>query len=456
MFAGAIAMLASAIVVAVALAHVANAYVPFDQTRLAPLVFVHYRLPLARPGFREIAWALAAWTGAFFAVLVALRRLAPGARPILAILLGQVVLLAIFLVSPLPLDSDQYAYVGYGAAVDANANPYRPAPLPHDASIARERVAAHWGNPQLRDPYGPLWTLADGYVLWPFRAMSLDVQARVLRLCAALAAVGSSLLIAATVKDPRRRATSVAAFALNPLVVLETANGAHNDIFMVACALGAAYLLRRDLLAAAGIVLGCAIATKFAYAPLVVPFAAYAWTRSRKVIGVVVSLVALAIPIALSSARFGVTNSLTRPLVTYKGNVLEHLPLLDRVDPHLTSYALLAAIVACALLGAVQILRGRIAAAGEPLMALLLFTWLFADKIEPWYALLLAPLVLLGPTGVAVFAGLSAASLVMLSGSFLNAFPTALTLIVAVLLAVGLRYAVAERSGASLTTTLRP
>ncbi|HTX03943.1 MAG TPA: hypothetical protein VMD07_09705 [Candidatus Acidoferrales bacterium] len=446
-----------AITVSIILAHIGSSYVPFDRSGFAPLVFIHYRLPAAKVDLRGIAPALLIWAVAFFAILSVLRRRSNDRRVLAAILASQAALLVIALASPVPLDSDQYAYVGFGAAVESHANPYHPALLPSNASSVRERVASHWGDPLVPDAYGPLFTLGDGLVLWPFRTMSLGLQAHVLRLLAALAALVSSLLIAGTVRDARWRAVSVAAFALNPLVILETANGAHNDIFMVACVLGSAYLLSRNAFARSGFLLGCAIAIKFAYAPLIVPFAAYTYLRTRKAIGVLGAIVCVAAPIVLSAAPFGLRNSIVAPLATRRVDVLDHLPLFDRLGPHVSFGLLAAAIAACALLASVQILRDRLAASSAPLIALLLLTWLFADKIEPWYAIVLTPVLLLaGYGGVATFAGVSTAALIMLSGSFLDVYPTTLALAVAVLLVLGLRYAVADRSGTSLMTTLRP
>jgi hypothetical protein len=413
------------------LARMAAHYVPFDHTALQPIVFVHYRLPGIQASSGEIALSVGLWSAALLAMLsLSLRR--AEVRTGTAVLVAmQALLLAIFALGPLPLDSDQFAYAGYGAAVLHGANPYKPAPLPANASLAQRRVAAHWHDPLVPDRYGPVWTLLNAGILAPVQRASLEAQTLTLRCWAAIAATICSLLIAQLLRGKRLQNVAVAAFALSPLVVLESANGAHNDVFMVLFALAALVALQREWFFTAAVLLGLAIGSKFAYGPLALPFLAYVYARTRRPGAVLIAMLNIAAPIVLCAMFFGLRASLIAPVLsaTHAGSVPSQLPFLQPLGKRTVDTLLFAAIVAGAAFAARQILRRRQASAS--LIVTIALTWLAADKLEPWYGFLATPLLLAGDPGIAVFFGITSGSLVILYGSLLGTLPSVTALEVA-------------------------
>jgi hypothetical protein len=423
-------------------------YVPFERSALPPLHFVHYRLPYAHVDLYWVWLAATLWAGALLLTLVLLRR-ARQLRNLRVIIALQALLLLTFVFAPMPLDSDQYAYVGYGSAVLHGESPYAPKTLPRSATVNQLRVAVIWGNPIFRDRYGPLWTLANAAFLAPLRGTSVEFQVIWLRFLAALAAIGCTLLIWTGITDSHMRAVAAAAFALNPLPVIEIGGGAHNDVLMVLCCLGAVYALQRRHPATAALLLGASIAIKFAYVPLVLPLLAYVYVHWRRISLLFLTLVLAAAPTLICALAFGLRTSLLAEVAFAQshGNVIAHLPLLDRL-PHDAVYLAVVTLLATAVLVATWRVLKRQAAYAELATALVL-TWLFADKIESWYALLLTPLVLVpGDTGIALFFGITCASLAMLSGSFLNFYPAAATIALAILLWM-LCYAAFTKAGRS-------
>lgn len=209
------------------------------------------------------AWFRAALVGAWVAYAVAvcsavrLRGRVPAWTPYLV-----VVSIGVFaLVTPPSLSNDVYAYVGYGRMVsEYGLNPYTTA-LTQTARLGDQAaLAAPHAVPTI---YGPLWTALAG-LLTAFPG-GLGVHVVYFKVMAAVAAIALALLageVAASF-DPGTRYLAVAAIGLNPLVLLEGAGNAHNDVVMMALLLGCVVLFRRGRFALAYFVLGLAAAVKF-------------------------------------------------------------------------------------------------------------------------------------------------------------------------------------------------
>jgi alpha-1,6-mannosyltransferase len=411
------------------LTSMASHFVPFERTRLRPIAFVHYRLPFIIKDWHEVLLVVSVWSALLLGVLTYLARSRSTDVAPAVFIVTQVILLALLVTAPLPIDSDQFAYVGYGAAVMNRENPYRPAELPANAPRVQRRIAAHWGNPIQPDRYGPIWTLLNAALLWPVRDRPVEQQTFVLRCAAAAAAIVSSLLIAASVENRRRRRIALAAFTLSPLVIIEAGSGAHNDMYMIVCAAAAVYALRRDRLLIGALFLGLAIGIKFAYAPLAVPLLAYVYRCTRSMTATLGAALGVVAPVLLSGSFFGVRASLVWPVIgaTSGGSVLASLPHLDRMNHEATDALLAAAIAVATLLASWRILRGL--APYAMLTAVLVMTWCYANKIEAWYGILLTPMLVTPMDACpALFYGVTTGSLLMLSGAFLNVYPAGLTL----------------------------
>ena len=195
----------------------------------------------------EALWSL----GVFGLVLVLLT--IPGqhaSRVAAALVLAQAVLLCVFLSVRIPLNGDQYAYVGFADLVLQGYNPYDP-PLKRSARISNQlrEISTVWGIVNegatdatrrviVRDRYGPAWTIGMAAVLYPFRNAGVEVQAHVVRAVAALAALGCSVLLWVSFRGLSWRGGALAAFALNPMIISQTAIGGHNDIIALLFGLG--------------------------------------------------------------------------------------------------------------------------------------------------------------------------------------------------------------------------
>jgi len=118
-------------------------------------------------------------------------------------------------------------------------NPLATAPqnLPVDPWVG---LAAEWGDAP--SPYGLVW---EGISLLAFRLAGGDFLSHLLALkaVAALAHLGSAGLVALTLRHlkPDWALVGAAAFAWNPLALLESAGNGHNDILMAFFLLLAAY-----------------------------------------------------------------------------------------------------------------------------------------------------------------------------------------------------------------------
>ncbi|MBA2284021.1 MAG: hypothetical protein H0W02_00910 [Ktedonobacteraceae bacterium] len=139
----------------------------------------------------------------------------------------------IFILMPAMLSHDIFVYAGYGRLLAAHhANPYFTpfSAYPHDPLYRVD----DW--PGALAAYGPLWLgicgLASlvlganplGYIL-AFRIFGLA--------CHLLNTLLITTILRTTGRTPRTVALGTTLYALNPLVLLESTLGAHNDVFMV-------------------------------------------------------------------------------------------------------------------------------------------------------------------------------------------------------------------------------
>jgi len=215
-------------------------------------------------------WAYALmWVGfaAYLGTLSAAPRL--GGRfvwvAILALVTG-------FALAPVLLSHDVYSYLDYARlGIVHGLDPYvhPPAAAPLDPVYPQ----VEWT--EATSAYGPLFTL----LTYPLAWLPVAVAVAALKAVAAGSVLALALLVArlapARGVDPLRAAAFV---ALNPLVLVHVAGGAHNDgLAMLAAMLGVAAILAvRE--AAAGAALVSAVAIKASTA-VVAPFVLAAATR---------------------------------------------------------------------------------------------------------------------------------------------------------------------------------
>src|SRR3954454_2106079 len=143
----------------------------------------------------------------------------------------------IFLIAPPLLSSDIFNYVGY-ARLDAihGLNPYV-----HPLSAApTDPSYIYVGWPLNTTAYGPLFTLASLSLGW----MSFTTAIWLLKSVTALASLGCVALVwACATRLGRPPLPATLFFGLNPVLLAYAVGGAHNDLLMLAVALGGIYLL---------------------------------------------------------------------------------------------------------------------------------------------------------------------------------------------------------------------
>ena len=139
----------------------------------------------------------------------------------------------IYLFTPASLSDDVYGYSSYGRLLSVHhANPYviSPSAFPQDPTYP----LIHWKDAFA--PYGPLWIVLSavvGLISGPDRLEYLVA----FRLIAFAAHLLNIWLVTATLRTMGRPSHTVALgtllYALNPLVLLESSAGGHNDVFML-------------------------------------------------------------------------------------------------------------------------------------------------------------------------------------------------------------------------------
>jgi hypothetical protein len=164
---------------------------------------------------------------------------------------------AIVITLPLLVSRDVYSYIAYGNIAGLHhANPYLQTPVAFPGDAVSSLVGPKWfSTPAV---YGPLFT---GFASVVVRLVdSLYAQVEVFRWTALLASLGTVALIATTARRvwPSRAAFAVAAFGMNPVVLLQSVASGHNDL-LVALAVAGAFALvlaRHELLAVVALTLG--------------------------------------------------------------------------------------------------------------------------------------------------------------------------------------------------------
>lgn len=381
-------------------------WVPWHTLASAPLRFLHYQFvqaPLWWDRFLAVyvVWALVIVSGLLYAREIG-AALGKGFLP--AVLAVQAVGLAAMIASPLPLDSDQFAYVYYASLTERGVNPYGHYTHALVLTANEQRIAPTWGNPPVIDRYGAGWTLANAIALWPFRNMPVEAQARLLRVWASLCALGCTLLLwIALRKYPWRQAATIA-FALNPLVILASGDGGHNDIYVVLLGLGAYLLAERRRYELAACLLAASVQAKFAYAPLLLPLLAVTFTMTRSWLRTLLTAavfgataVALSFPLSIKLSLTDVAlafNATHTPLFSsLVWRVLHRVGLGHAITPHTIAPVFPAFVAACSVAIAVLALWRR----REPLLELALFIGilLLPYKVESWYGIMMTPILLI-------------------------------------------------------------
>jgi len=179
-----------------------------------------------------------------------------------AVLLATVAAVNLAMLSLYPVGAvDVFDYVAQGREISVwHDNPfYTPA-----NQNARDPVLPYTGWAHLTTLYGPAWQLM-GAGLTELAGQDLRTNLLAFKSVAVLFYVGCIAIIAAILRKhaPERALAAVCLFALNPLVIYETAGNGHNDIVMVFWMLLGFYFLSRERHSLAALALTVGVLTKF-------------------------------------------------------------------------------------------------------------------------------------------------------------------------------------------------
>src|SRR3954453_1314261 len=307
-----------------------------------------------------------------------------GAELRLRWLVGAVVVLHVaFLLAP-PLGStDVFNYIDYARLGGLHGlDPYVHGPV----AAPRDPAFAHTAWRHIGSAYGPLFTIAT----YPLAHLSVAGALWALKVVAALSSLGCAALVGLIARQLRRPpVVAVAIFGLNPLLLVWTVGGAHNDLLMLLLMLAGVWLALRAREAMGSAALVAAAAVK-ATAGVALPFLLLgARRRSRVLAG---AAAAAGLLYAMSAAAFpghplGVISVLSQQhqLVDYN-SVPKELALLfglPGVTGGVRAAATVALVVALVWI-AVRVWRGAswVAACGWAMVAIVVTaTWFLA-----WYA----------------------------------------------------------------------
>lgn len=324
-----------------------------------------------------------------------------------------------FALCPPVISADVFGYLAYGRLeVLHGLSPYTHGP----AAVPGDPLLAYVGLEGLPSPYGPLFTLGS-YALAPLGPVAGLWTLKAVHAASALACLAFVWVCA---RRLGREPLPVLVFVgLNPLWLVWAVGGAHNDLLMMAVAMGAAALLTRGG-PTSGAALGAVAVGVKPTAALFLPFIVLGARRRRAAL--VGALAALAAALALSLAFLGAE------IVDFVEVALAHAAFVSRYSVptgvaealgigglstgiHL---ALTAVGLSAVLLALLSAHRGKpwITAAGWATLAVLVTTtWLY-----PWYVVWLLPLAALSSSR-----GLRGAALVLTGLVIAVRLPLALT-----------------------------
>ena len=187
------------------------------------------------------------------------------------------VFLASFFFSPVMLSTDVFAYAFYGRLVSVYGADAYSIHAVYDHSDPFLLLYAHkfFGS-----VYGPLWTVLSAAIT-KLTGPHVGLTVFFFRLLAAGSVLSGAALILSVLrrKAPESAAQGMALFLWNPVVIMETAGGCHNDATLVALLLLGVWLHTRGLRAAAVVALTLSALLKLITGPLVL---LYAWAVLRE------------------------------------------------------------------------------------------------------------------------------------------------------------------------------
>ncbi len=372
---------------------------------------------------RDVAAVLGAilLVAAAVAFVYAVRQAWLGRLTVARVLAVGVALHALALVLPLFLSRDVYSYSFYGRMIsEYGVNPYvhTPGEFLHDPFYLL--VSHYWiDSPSV---YGPAFSAVSAGITGAVGGTLATIKA--FKLVAALASVGTMLLVVAAARRVRPERAAFAGLLLgwNPVVIFHTVAGGHNDALVGLAVAGAALLVlqRRDLPATAVLVVGTLVKVVAAVPLLVLVVASVArrpagqrlrWLGAHAGVGALVSLPFVVPFVSAEDPVMGQLELASRQgwlapsrfvLVTLRGIVRTFGGDLAGDVTSAVIRLLFPAVLALVLLGISRhLVRGPERIGPDLVVGAMgwatLFGLMLAPLLLPWYAAWLMPLAWILP-----------------------------------------------------------
>src|SRR5438128_1257517 len=177
--------------------------------------------------------AVAVLAGLVGAFAVAMREAWLGRIRLPAVLLTMVVSLGLSVAAPVLLSRDVYSYVDYGRIFTRyHANPYvvPPDAFPSDAFVSV--TSPEWVHTRML--YGPLFGLISAAVVKSASSPGTEILLFKIMAGGAVALAAGFAAMAGRSRGPGRMVFGAAVVGLNPVLVVHTVGGGHNDALIAA------------------------------------------------------------------------------------------------------------------------------------------------------------------------------------------------------------------------------
>lgn len=403
-----------------------------------------HALGLNRLGVRGLVlvclFVLLVLIGAFAGVVAEALRGALGLR---AVVLAAGLSLAVSVAGPLMLSRDVASYAVYGRMISVHdSNPYEHSPADIPSDPFTPVVSSEWLH--TRSVYGPAFTLASAGLAGAWSG-SPGATIQAFKALAGLACWFAVLLVASACRAvrPDRAPLAAAALGLNPVIVVHTVGGGHNDAVLAMLFAGALLLslrARRRPSPAVTALLTLAVLVKAVGAiPLAVWLfwvARQSWPRRLRELAVHIG-VATALVVALTAPVFAGWRTVTAMLnLASRQGWASGARLLARgaeavgrvlgghgvaVTLRTATYSVFLAVVALVVWRYLS--RRGLARVADAWGASLLLFALAAPYLLPWYAAWFLPFLALMEDQFLVRIGLACGALLALTGVPTEPFP---------------------------------
>lgn len=307
--------------------------------------------------------------------------------------LGIILLLLLFPLTPLT-SNDSERYLWDGAVLLSGLDPYVIAP----DNPAASNLRSIWPTPEEHANYPTLYPPG---ALSLFAISALGGPTYGVWIWKAFATFSAilSLILAYDLLKRRHMLRSLPLIALSPLLLLETGAGLHIDIFCILGITGTLFLIDRDRIVLAGMVIGIAASIKFLPAVIAGPLLFYIAPKKAVKLFLAASLTWGGIYLTMFGLGYKPLGLLPTFFEKWRGGAPLY-PLIEAISTALRLSNMTFFIVLISLATCTFALSAWLAKQGHIIIAMslsLAVPLLLSPVMFPWYLMALVPLLALRP-----------------------------------------------------------